>query len=75
MPILALQIKIVKSRSPEKRKVLIKVGSGASVASTTIGTDSVKSSFGHVFGLRNCLLLPNRLKNIVFIPLLVKEGY
>lgn len=52
---------------------MIKVGNGASVAASAIGTALVKLLYDHTLGLKDYLLLLNELKYIVSMSLLVKE--
>lgn len=52
----------------------VKIQTRVDVA-TIIGIALLKLSSSHVLGLKDYPLLPNELKNIVSIPLLVKEGY
>ena len=54
---------------------MINVGSGHSVAATHIGITFVALISGHQIRLDDCRVLPNGLKNIISIPVLVRKGY
>ena len=64
-----------RSRKLGEREMVIKVGSGHSVAATNIGSTSLILSSGHKLSLDDCLVLPKGLKNIASISVLCKKGY
>lgn len=58
-----------------EQDVMINVGSEQNVAATQIGSTSFHLYFEHVLVLKNCLVFPNGLKNIVFVVVLLRKGY
>ena len=66
---------LMRERKLYNDEVKIRVGSGQSFTATAIGSTSLFLNSGHVLLLDNVLVLPNGLKNIVSIPILVKNGY
>ena len=54
---------------------MINMGSGHCVMATYIGSTSIHLYSGHVLVSEDCLILPNGLKNIVSILVLVRKGY
>ena len=55
--------------------MIINMGSGHSVTATHVGNTSITLMSEHSITLDNCLILPNGLKNIVSIPVLVRKRY
>ena len=66
---------LTKSRVLGKDEVILKVGNGATVAATAIGSTSLALSSGHVLFLNNVLCLPNTFTNIISISVLTDVGY
>ena len=64
-----------RSRKLGEREVMINVGSGHCVMAIYMRSTSIHLYSGHVLVLEDCLVLPNGLKNIVFVPVLVRKGY
>jgi len=64
-----------QSRRLVDDEIVLKVANGARVAATTIGIVSLILSHGHSLVLNDCLCEPGVFKNIISIPILVKENY
>ena len=56
-------------------EIVLKVTNETRVAATTIGIVSLILSHGHSLVLNDCLCEPGVFKNIISIPILVKENY
>ena len=63
------------SRRLKQGEVSLRVGNGAMVAASAIGTFFLKMTSGHVISLNDCLFVPSAVRNIVSISCLCKDNY
>ena len=64
-----------RSRRLKQGEVSLRVGNGAMVAASAIGTFFLKMTSGHVISLNDCLFVPSAVRNIVSISCLCKDNY
>ena len=62
-----------RRRRLKQREVSLRVGNGAMVAASTIGTFFFKMSYGHVISFNDCLFVPSAVRNKVSISCLCKR--